>query len=108
MPRLATAEHLREHLASQVKVEDAPILTVVLEGAEHFVERFCHRRFSADPELVGGEEIAPSIEKTVMVTPEDRLVRIPDLRELVSVTLDGVALGSGNYKLGNSSSASPA
>lgn len=108
MPRLATAEQLREHLASQVKAEDAPILTVVLESAESFVERFCGRRFSPDPELVSGEDIAPSIEKAVIVSPEDRLVRIPDLRELVGLTLGGLTLDSSDFKLGNYSPDSPA
>lgn len=108
MPRLATAEQLREHLASKVKPETAPILTVVLESAEAFVERFCGRRFSPDPEFIEGEDTAPSIEKSVVVTPEDRLVRIPDLREVLSITLGSMVLNSSAYKLGNYSAGSPA
>ncbi len=108
MPRLATLAQLRGHLASKVGPDQDSVLTVMLESAESFVERFCGRRFSPDPELVGGEDLAPSVEKTVMVTPEDRLVRIPDVREVVSISLGGMALNPSDYKLGNYSAASPA
>lgn len=108
MPRFTTLDQLRGHMASKVGVDANDVLNVMLNSAETFVERFCGRLFSPDPELVGGEDVAPSIEKTVVVTPEDRLVRIPDLREVVSITLDGLALDSSAYRLGNYSQSSPA
>lgn len=108
MPRLATLDQLRGHLASKVGAEANDVLSVMLESAETFVERFCGRRFSPDPALVGGEDIASSIEKSVVVTPEDRIVRIPDLREVVSITLGGLVLDPSDYKLGNFSASSPA
>lgn len=107
MPRLATLEQLRNHLATKVGAEMDSVLSVMLESAESFVERYCGRRFSPDPELIEGEDIAPSIEKTVIVTPQDRLVRIPDLREVVSITLGGMVLNPSAYKLGNYSASSP-
>jgi hypothetical protein len=85
-----------------------PVLSVMLESAESFVERYCGRRFSPDPDLIEDADTAPSIEKSVVVTPADRLVRIPDVREVVSVTLGGLVLNPANYKLGNYSAASPA
>lgn len=109
MPRLATVDQLKGHLASKVEGAMADsVLKIMLESAESFVERFCGRRFSPDPALVGGEDIAPSVERTVMVTPRDRLVRIPDVREIVSITLGGLSLDPGDYLLGNYSAASPA
>lgn len=108
MPRLATIDQLRGHLASNVDAKANDVLTIMLESAEVFVERFCGRRFSPDPELVEGNDTAPSVEKTVKVTPRDRLVRIPDVREVSSITLGGLALDPSDYLLGNYSATSPA
>lgn len=108
MSRFATLDQLRSHLGSKVGPEADPVLSVMLESAGSFVERFTGRRFTPDPELVEGEDTAPAIEKSVIVTPQDRLVRIPDFREVISVTLGGMTLNPANYMLGNYSAGSPA
>lgn len=122
MLRLVSLEEFRRssgmgHLPTKVKGEDADaLMTLMLESAESFVSRYCGRLFHPEPALVSetvgeGEEVlvdtAEPIEKTVRITAQDRVIRVPDVREVGSVTLDGATLYEGDYDFGNYSDDSP-
>jgi hypothetical protein len=64
----------------------------MIGGVERMTERYARRRFSPDPGLTeAGEDINPVITKRI-ATRGLMDVRIPDLRELVTITLGGNTL----------------
>lgn len=71
---------------------DEDVLSLFLDGAESFGERWTGRTFSPDPPLVNGADTGPDVVKTFSARNKTRLIRVPDLREVTSVSLDGSLL----------------
>lgn len=104
MPRLATKDELKDYLGSSVVGADT-LLNLMIESSERFVERYTGRRFSPLP----ASDSDPVVAKTIKLTDERAIVRVPDVREVASVTLDGVTLAEeSDYTLGDYEAASPA
>lgn len=72
---------------------DTDTMQLFLDGAESFAERWVKRTFSPDPPLDDDEfdTLAP-VKKSFPVRGRSRLIRVPDLREITSATLDGSTL----------------
>jgi hypothetical protein len=69
---------------------DGQMFEGLLEAAEDFVEVYCGRRFSPDPPLASdGSDTLTPVAKTFNMSPSQAVVRVPDLRVPVSVTLNG-------------------
>lgn len=70
---------------------DEEVVQMFLDGAESFGERWTGRTFSPDPPLVNGVDSGAPITKLFSVRNKTKLIRVPDLREVTAVTLDGSA-----------------
>jgi hypothetical protein len=72
---------------------DEDVLQLFLDGAERFGERWTGRSFSPDPPLdANGDDTGADVTKTFSARNKTRLIRVPDLREVTSATLDGTLL----------------
>lgn len=72
---------------------DTSTLGLFLDSAEKFAERWSGRTFSPDPPLdENGADTEAPVAKSFTTRGRSKLIRVPDLREVASATLDGSAL----------------
>lgn len=101
-PRLATVEDLIEVLKVERAAEKTALLEAYLAAAEDQVEGWARRRFSPETPDDG------TIVKT-FTTNGRSSVRVPDLRQVTSIVVDGATLAPGyDYDLGYLSGSDPA
>ena len=72
------------------------MLQTLLSSAERFACRYTRRQFDPTPALVDGVDSAPAVTKNFVVRRGRVLVRVPDLRSITTITLDGMALDTYN------------
>jgi hypothetical protein len=110
---IATLAQLKAYLDLQLADAQRDVyLQSLLDGMTVRVERYTGRRFAPDPALVAGDpptDTAAPVTKTLhpeRTTGRDiwpsqysRVVRIPDVREIDSVVLDGTTVDPDDYTL---------
>jgi len=101
VPRLADVSDLMEHLDVQ---GDEALLERLLDAAEVVAERYARRRFSPDPVDTTG----PGIPKTFALTRNKSSLRVPDLRVVTSIVIDGALISDDDYRLSYGASTEPA
>lgn len=85
---------------------DGQMFEGLLDAAEVFVEDYTGRRFSPDPSLAldDNTDSLPAVTKLFGVGSGQAVVRVPDLRVVESVLLNGsplsAATAGGGYRLG--------
>lgn len=106
MPQLVTKDELMRDLdlgGDNPARIDPRVINRILDGAEGFVETYTHRRFSPEPVFAeDGTDTNDPVLKSFKVgrigsqsTRNSIRVRIPDLREYETVSLDGNELTEG-------------
>jgi len=72
---------------------DGPVLDALILASESFIERYARRLFAPQPALdPDGGDTLPPVTKSFSVSAGRKVLRIRDLREIVSVALDGAAM----------------
>jgi hypothetical protein len=108
---LATVTELRERLdVQQQSTASDEFLQLYLDSATKTAERYCKRKFEAEPDLTDDPQVA--VTKTISTLSRD-VLRIPDVRTVNSVVLAGVTLspvdvyGFGGFALSGESPGEP-
>lgn len=102
MSAIATLEEVKLYIDDQgiVDVKHDPFLQMLLDAAEDSVARYTRRRLWPEPALVDGVDSAAPVPYTVHVgRPNGGLrsvVKVPDLREVTSISLGGGPLSATN------------
>src|SRR5688500_6156965 len=108
MPDLTTVEELRDYLGSRESESDA-LLSSILDGVEVAAERYTGGRFHPFPTLVDGADTAPVESITIPLRGTATVIRVPDIRSLTSLSLDGSDFAADEYDfMGAFSASSPA
>lgn len=99
--RLATIAELGAELDITNYASHTAIFTTELLAAQGIVERYCQRRFSPvlTPDDGSGGAVDANIAKTFTVG-SSKFVRVPDLRTVSSIVLNGATLDATTYDLG--------
>jgi len=89
--RIATVGELMPFVGTHDEgAVDQDTMGLFLDGAERFAERWIKRTFSPDPPLDEDElDTLSPVTKSFPLRGRSRLIRVPDLRETVSATIDG-------------------
>lgn len=92
MSGIATVPELRAYIDLEPGRADDLLLQGIIDSMSRFVENWTGRTFTPNPQLVNGVDSASPVTKTFVVSPNQSVVRIPDLRSATTIALGGVAL----------------
>lgn len=101
MGRIVSTQEVLDYADLQLAGRKGQAFEDVLIQVEALVERWTGRRFSPDPEFAAdGTDTLPAVTKSFTVMPGQVVVRIPDLRDMTSITYAGLPMYAAGTGLG--------